>query len=166
MQFAWAQQTSARRVYWGESHGRCGFAEGQGTPEAYFRFGRDDAQLDFLTHSEHDIWVDDSEWQTFIDSVDECPKKGEFVATLGYESTAVTVRGGHHNVFFRDTKDRSRVPNQTAPYLTQLFHRIAAENAKDDVLIIPHVHMPGEYRLSDPHMETLVDIMPGHSHLE
>ena len=162
----WVQQTPTQRVYWGETHGHCGFAEGQGTPEAYFRFGRDDARLDFLTHSEHDIWMDDSEWQILIDNVDRYNQDGEFVAILGYEWTAATARGGHHNVFFRDTKKRKRVPNQTAPYLTQLFHRLAAENDKDDVLIIPHAHMPGEYRLSDPHMETLVEIMSMHGHFE
>ncbi len=162
----WVQQDPTRRVYWGETHGHCGFAEGQGTPEAYFKFGREDARLDFLTHSEHDIWMDDSEWQTLINDVDKYNQDGEFVAILGYEWTAGTDRGGHHNVFFRDTKGRKRVPNQTAPYLTQLFHRLAAENNKDDVLIIPHAHMPGEYRLSDPHMETLVEIMSMHGHFE
>ena len=30
----------------------------------------EDARLDFVTHSEHDIWLDDSEWQHLKDNVE------------------------------------------------------------------------------------------------
>lgn len=162
----WVRDNPKLRVFWGETHGHCGFAEGQGTPDAYFRFGRDDARLDFLTLSEHDLWMDDSEWKRLVDKVDEYNRDGEFVAIAGYEWTVATGRGGHHNVFFRDTKDRQRVPNQTAPVLSQLYRRLANENDMDDVLIIPHAHQPGEYRMNDRHMETLVEIMSMHGHFE
>ncbi|MCH7863403.1 MAG: hypothetical protein IH998_17515 [Proteobacteria bacterium] len=59
----WVRENPGLRLYWGETHGHCGFAEGQGTADGYFRFGRDDANLDFLTLSEHDIWLDDYEWK-------------------------------------------------------------------------------------------------------
>jgi hypothetical protein len=162
----WVQSDPKLRIYWGDTHGHCGFAEGQGTPESFFEFGRDDARLDFLTHSEHDIWMDDSEWQTLKDNVDKYNKDGEFIAILGYEWTASTRRGGHHNVFFRNTPNRRRVPNQTASTLSQLYRRLATENELKDVLIIPHAHMAGEYRMNDPHMETLVEIMSMHGNFE
>ena len=162
----WVRDDPQLRIFWGDTHGHCGFAEGQGTPESFFEFGRDDARLDFLTHSEHDIWMDDSEWQTLKDNVDKYNQDGEFVAILGYEWTASTRRGGHHNVFFRNTENRRRVPNQTAPVLSQLYRRLANENDMKDVLIIPHAHMAGEYRMSDPHMETLVEIMSMHGNFE
>ena len=162
----WVRENPRLRVFWGETHGHCGFAEGQGTPDAYFRFGRDDARLDFLTLSEHDLWMDDSEWKRLLEKVNEYNRDGEFVAIPGYEWTVGTASGGHHNVFFRDTKDRKRVPNQTAPVLSQLYRRLANENDMDDVLIIPHAHQPGEYRMNERHMETLVEIMSMHGHFE
>ena len=162
----WVRKDPRLRVFWGDTHGHCGFAEGQGTPDAYFRFGRDDARLDFLTLSEHDLWMDDFEWQTLLGKVDEYNRDGEFVAIAGYEWTVGTGLGGHHNVFFRNTKDRRRVPNQTAPVLSQLYRRLANENDMDDVLIIPHAHQPGEYRMNDRHMETLVEIMSMHGYFE
>ena len=59
----WVRQDAGRRVYWGETHGHCGFGEGQGTPTAFFEFGRDDSRLDFLTVTEHDALTDDGEWR-------------------------------------------------------------------------------------------------------
>ncbi len=162
----WVQQDPQYGIFWGDTHGHCGFAEGQGTPEAFFEFGRDDARLDFLTHSEHDLWMDDSEWQTLIENVNRYNKDGEFIAILGYEWTVNNQWGGHHNVFFRDTIDRSRVPRQTAPDLSQLYQRLAVENDMDDVLIIPHAHQAGDWRISHPQMETLVEIMSMHGHFE
>ncbi len=59
----WVREDASRRVYWGETHGHCGFGEGQGTPTAFFEFGRDDSRLDFLTITEHDALTDDGEWR-------------------------------------------------------------------------------------------------------
>ena len=162
----WVRADAGPRVYWGETHGHCGFAEGQGTPDAYFKFGRDDARLDFLTLSEHDLWMDDFEWKTLLQKTEQYNEDGKFVAIAGYEWTVKTRFGGHHNVFFRDTTDRKRVPNQTAPVLSQLYRRLANENDMKDVLIIPHAHQPGEYRMNEAHMETLVEIMSMHGYFE
>ena len=56
-------ESPKQRVYWGETHGHSGYSEGIGTVDAYMRFARDDARLDFVTHSEHDSWLDDGEWE-------------------------------------------------------------------------------------------------------
>ena len=162
----WVRRDAKTKIYWGDTHGHCGFAEGQGTPDGFFQFGRDDARLDFLTHSEHDIWMDDREWQTLKDNVEKYNNPGNFVAILGYEWTAPHRLGGHHNVFFRTPGDRDRVPRQEAPVLSELYRRLATENDMRDVLIIPHAHQPGDYRHSHPHMETLVEIMSMHGRFE
>ena len=47
----------AQRIFWGDTHGHSGFAEGIGTPERFMTWAKDDARLDFVTHSEHDIWL-------------------------------------------------------------------------------------------------------------
>ena len=152
----------ATRVYWGETHGHTAFAEGQGSPDGYYRFGRDVARLDFLSLSEHDIWMDDSEWRKLQELVEEYRIEGQFTTILGFEWTSRSPLGGHHNVFFRDTPGRSRVPNQKAPLLDELYAGLRDQNSNDDVLVIPHAHQPGDWTNSDPDLERLVEIQSGH----
>ena len=150
------------RIYWGETHGHTGFAEGQGSPDGYFRFGRDVARLDFLSLSEHDIWMDDFEWMTLQAMVEKYRIPGKFTPILGFEWTSRLRYGGHHNVFFRDTPGRLRVPNQTAPLLDELYAGLRTGNDPDDVLVVPHAHQPGDWTNSDPDLTRLVEIQSGH----
>ena len=150
------------RIYWGDTHGHTGFAEGQGSPDGYYRFGRDVARLDFLSLSEHDIWMDDYEWKTLKDLVEKYRAPGEFTALLGFEWTSRLAYGGHHNVFFRDTPGRLRVPNQKAPLLDELYEGLRRGNDTGDVLVIPHAHQAGDWTSSDGDMERLVEIQSGH----
>ena len=71
------------RIYWGDTHGHSGFAEGIGTPQRFMEWARDDARLDYVMHSEHDIWMDDAEWEVLRDNVRTFTKQGEFIAFLG-----------------------------------------------------------------------------------
>ena len=162
----WVRKQVPGRIYWGDTHGHSGFAEGLGTPEAYFRFGRDESRLDFLTHSEHDLWMDDFEWEVLRQKVQQFSREGEFIAFLGYEWTVRTNRGGHHNVLFRTPEGRNRVAAQTAPDLAQLYQGLARGNDMRDVLIIPHAHMAGDWTRSNHLMERLVEIMSGHGNFE
>ncbi|GIT64101.1 MAG: hypothetical protein Ct9H300mP22_5010 [Gammaproteobacteria bacterium] len=50
------------RIYWGDTQGHSGYSEGIGTVDYFMRFARDDARLDYVTHSEHDVWLDAGEW--------------------------------------------------------------------------------------------------------
>ena len=97
----WVREDPPYRIYWGETHGHSGFAEGQGTVDGYFEFGRDEAGLDFLTLSEHDLWLDDYEWKLINDATGKFNVEGEFIGCPGYEWSAPRARGGHHNGFFR-----------------------------------------------------------------
>lgn len=152
----------ARRIYWGETHGHTGFAEGQGSPDGYYKFGRDVARLDFLSLSEHDIWMDDFEWRTLKEMVEKYRDPGRFTTILGFEWTSRLPYGGHHNVFFRDTPGRLRVPNQKAPLLDELYEGLRRANDSEDVLVVPHAHQPGDWTNSDDDMERLVEIQSGH----
>lgn len=156
----------AERIFWGETHGHCGFAEGQGTPEGFFEFGRDDARLDFLTLSEHDLWLDDAEWARLLELTRRYHREGSFITFAGHEWTQDTVRGGHHNVFFRTPEGRRRANVQRAPMLSDLFQTLRSENDLKDVLIIPHAHEAGEWRLTDPELARLVEIMSMHGTFE
>jgi hypothetical protein len=160
------QDKPQQRLYWGETHGHSGFSEAQGTPDAFFQFGRDEARLDFLTHSEHDLWMDDYEWEVLKENVRKYNEEGKFIAILGYEWTMRAPQGGHHNVFFRTADARQRVPVQEAPVLSELYRRLTTENDADDVLVIPHAHEPGDYRYSHPQVERLVEIMSMHGRHE
>ncbi len=155
-----------QRIYWGETHGHSGMAEGQGTSDAFFAFGRDDARLDFLVHSEHDIWMDDAEWRELAANTREYLKEGEFIPFLGYEWTVEQSYGGHHNVVFRTPDNRVRIPQQTYPALSQLYAGLRQNHDPQDVLIIPHAHQAGDWRNSDPTMETLVEIQSNHGVFE
>lgn len=162
----WVQREHDLNIYWGETHAHSGFAEGQGSPDYFYTFARDDARLDFVGMSEHDHWLDDREWEIMRDAVDRYHEDGRFITYLGYEWTVQTTWGGHHNVFFRDTEGRSRVGKQYAPVLSALYRGLRAENDTEDVLIIPHAHQAGEYRLNDAQMETLIEIMSLHGTFE
>ena len=156
----------ARRVYWGETHGHSGMAEGQGTSKAFFAYGRDDARLDFLVHSEHDIWLDDWEWEELRRNAIDALRPGEFVPFLGYEWTVDQSFGGHHNVLFRTPQGRRRVPQQTHPTLALLYQGLREQNRTEDVLIIPHAHQAGDWRINDPAMEKLTEIQSNHGVFE
>ncbi len=153
------------RLYWGETHGHCGFAEGQGEAESFFRFGRDDSRLDFLTLSEHDAYMDAWEWQRLRELTREFHSPGEYVTFLGYEWSASAREGGHHNVLFR-TPDRELVGVQDAPELSLLYPGLLAANDPEDVLVIPHAHNPGDWNRSDPSIERLVEVNSGHGVFE
>ena len=153
-------------IYWGDTHGHSGFAEGIGTPERFMRWARDDARLDFVTHSEHDIWLDDAEWEVLRDNVRKFSEDGRFAAYLGYEWTVNTTGGGHHNVLFRNPENRNRIPAQFYPTLSRLYQGLRNNAQLEDVVVIPHAHQSGDYRLSDPELEPLVEIMSQHGNFE
>ncbi|NWG45202.1 MAG: DUF3604 domain-containing protein [Alphaproteobacteria bacterium] len=158
-------QAPRARVFWGETHGHTGFAEGNGTVDGYYSFARDDARLDFAVLSEHDLWMDDQEWDVLVDAAQRWDGPG-FAVYLGYEYTAPPDLGGHHNVAFRTNDGRRRVERQRAPRLPELFERLKAENDPEDVIVIPHAHNPGDWMVSDPDVERLIEIVSEHGTFE
>ncbi len=161
----WVKENPEERLYWGETHGHCGFAEGVGTPEGYYRFAWEDARLDFATLSEHDIWLSDREWQILNEVSADFRRTTGLVTYPGYEWTSDRARGGHHNVLFRQI-GMERVPAQSAPDLNQLYSQLDRTHAPEDVLVIPHAHQAGDWRLSDLSFERLIEIMSGHGTFE
>jgi hypothetical protein len=53
-----------------------------------------------------------------------------------------------------------------AANLPELYRQLRNENDLEDVLIIPHCHQPGDWRLTDPSLEKLVEIMSMHGTFE
>ncbi len=156
----------AEKIFWGDTHGHSGFAEGIGTPDRFMTWARDDARLDFVTHSEHDVWMDDLEWRQLQDNVRSYSERGRFIAYLGYEWTTRNIYGGHHNVLFRTAQGRERLATQFYPTLSELYQGLRQRYASEDVLVIPHAHQAGNYRLSDPQLQPLIEIMSQHGSFE
>jgi hypothetical protein len=161
----WVREDASRRVFWGETHGHCGFGEGQGSPESYFRFGREDSRLDFLTITEHDALLDDGEWADLSRRVRDWSDEGRFVTFLGYEWSGHRDQGGHHNVVFRHP-GRRRVALQEYPVLPLLYEGLRAQGELDDVLIIPHAHNAGDWTRNDAALEKLVEVSSLHGTFE
>ena len=155
-----------RRIWWGDTHGHSGYAEGIGTIDFFMTFARDDARLDFVTHSEHDVWLDDAEWELSRRAVQAFDEPGRFIPYLGWEWTRHARFGGHHNVLFRDAEGRERVSSLEYPTLSELYRGLHARYDPADVLVIPHAHNPGDYRQSDPSLEPLIEMMSMHGTFE
>ncbi|HTM48078.1 MAG TPA: DUF3604 domain-containing protein [Bryobacteraceae bacterium] len=162
----WVRTDPPYRVYWGDTHGHSGFAEGQGSPDGYFRFGRDVARLDFLILSEHDLWMDDAEWRALEEATEKYLAPGKFTTILGYEWTMANAFGGHHNVYFRTPRGRRRVPVQATANLAELYQGLNKQYDPNDVLIIPHAHQAGDWTQNDARMERLAEITSGHGTFE
>jgi hypothetical protein len=160
----WVREDPPFRIYWGDTHGHVAFADAQGTPDGYFLFARDDARLDFVTLSEHALWTDDLEWRTLQEMAIKYREDGRFIPILGYEWT-VSPPGGHHNVFLRNPWS-SRVGSQIAPVLADLYRELRRRVRTDDVLSIPHAHSPGNWQISDPDIERLIEITSTHGTFE
>ena len=160
------EENPQTRIYWGDTHTHSGMAEGQGSSAALFRYGYEDARLDFLVHSEHDVHLDDHEWEELRANTEKFYRPGEFITYLGYEWSVSVSDGGHHNVIFRTPEYRERVPLQTHPVLSRLYEGIRAKNDIRDVLIIPHAHNAGDWRQNDPGLESLIEISSLHGNFE
>ncbi len=156
----------AHRILWGDTHAHTNLAEGQGTIEGFYRYAREDARLDFVCLSEHDIWMDDGEWTALADAVRAHNREGEFVTFLAYEWSAIVEAGGHHNVYFRSPDNRTRVPIQDTPGLWDLFDGLDRLYEDGEVFVIPHAHIPGDWRLAHPTKEPLLEMSSMHGTFE
>ena len=157
----------AERIYWGDTHGHSGQAEGIGTIDYFMRFARNDARLDFVTHSEHDTALDAAEWQQMRAAVAAHYAPGKFIPYLGYEWTVRAFDGGgHHNVLYRNPEHRLPVSALEYPTLSALYQRLREVYDPQDVVVIPHAHNPGDARLSDPLLEPLIEVMSMHGTFE
>ena len=157
----WVKSNLPSQIFWGDLHGHCEFADGQGTPDGFFKFGRDDAQLDFLCLSEHDVFLDDHKWKYLQDCLGKFEVKESFIPLLAYEWTAPPKLGGHHNVYFRKV-DGELIGLHRASNLPALFSQLKESNRKGDVLVIPHAHQIGDWRMSDEELVSGVEIASQH----
>ncbi|UCD78431.1 MAG: DUF3604 domain-containing protein [Desulfobacterales bacterium] len=142
------QERREFKKFWGDLHAQTESTVGTGTEEEYFRFGRDVARLDFISHQGNDFQVTDSDWQRLAEVIKEFNVPGKFVVFPGYEWSGNTSSGGDHNVIYLDDDQPifrsshwqiSEIPeNSLSPAhpVDVLFERLR-ENGR--ALLIPHV---------------------------
>lgn len=154
------------RIYWGETHGHCGFSEGMGTVDGYFEFARDESRLDFVSLTEHDLWMDAREWEQIREGARKYDQPGKFITYMGYEWTVLAAYGGHHNVIFRNLDKVEPVPSQLYPALPDLYRGLRKHYPPKDVLVIPHAHMTADATQNDGALEPVVEIVSEHGAFE
>jgi hypothetical protein len=162
----WVDRDPQRRIYWGDTHGHTSWADGQGSQDGYYRYGRDVSRLDFLVLSEHDLWTDDYEWQSLRSFASKYLDPGRFTPIFGYEWTTSLAQGGHHNVYFRSPQGRRRVSVDWAMDKDQLLQGLRSLYRPEDVLVIPHAHAPGDWRKGDNQIQRVVEITSKHGTFE
>lgn len=145
------QQAPALQRHWGDIHAQTAGTVGTGTEEEYFRFGRDWARLDFMSHQGNDFQIDDDYWRHLNETVARFQQDGQFVVFPGYEWSANTPAGGDRNVFYRREgllifrSSHWQIPHVPEDALSpahpadELFRRVRAEVAAEDVLLAAHV---------------------------
>ncbi|MCZ6681066.1 MAG: DUF3604 domain-containing protein [Candidatus Poribacteria bacterium] len=86
-------------LYWGDSHGGQ-VALAEKIPD-FFRHARDVAAIHFAGYQRNDHVLSKRDWELQQAAERAYDQPGRFVALPGFEWSANTDRGGHHNVYFR-----------------------------------------------------------------
>ncbi|MDP6777680.1 MAG: DUF3604 domain-containing protein, partial [Candidatus Latescibacteria bacterium] len=161
------------RLYWGDFHG------GQ-IPMAekitdFFRYARDVAAIDFAGYQRNDHAVSTRDWELQQEAERGFNEPGRFVPIPGFEWSAGTAEGGHHNVYFRRQgqpirrSSHSGLPPEESDTDTDLPHilDVYACYRNTDVVITPHVG--GEHAdltHHDPSLEPALEVVSTHGSFE
>lgn len=159
---------SEQSIFWGDIHGQSGETVGTGDIWEYLSYTRDNAFLDFTSHTGNDFQITDEFWEEIQDAIEDYHDPGEFVTFLAYEWSANTSRGGDHNVYFKgdeaeihrssnwQTEDGYQKHDGLRP-VEDLYDHYAG---RDDVLIIPHQGgRPATLDGLDPELSPFVEIV-------
>ncbi len=162
----------ALRTYWADLHAQSDATVGTGTELEYFAFGRDQANLDVMSHQGNDFQVTDEDWRKLGDAVEQFHEDGRFVVFPGFEWSANTPAGGDRNVIYRrddapifrsshwqvpEIAEDERTPAHPA---SDLYAKLKAHVDPSDVLVASHCG--GRYadirKYYDAELEPLVEV--------
>ncbi len=159
-------------IYWGDSHGGQ-VAMAEKIPD-FFRYARDVAGIHFVGYQRNDHVLTARDWMLQQEAERAYHQPGRFVALPGFEWSAQTARGGHHNVYFRrhdqpirrsgheGLSDKSDADTDL-PHITDVYD---AYRGTDTVIT---AHVGGEHsdlQYHDPHLEPAVEITSDHGTFE
>ena len=159
------------RLFWGDLHGQVDLAV---KAYDYFRYARDVSAIDFAGFQRNDHNITNEDWKTQQRIEKLFNQPGRFITIPGYEWTAYTKDGGHHNVYFpvddqpirrsshRNIQDKSDIETDVCS-IKELYEVYRGK----DVILIPHVG-GGKADLSfhDPELEPAIEISSSHGTFE
>ena len=161
-----------RALYWADPHG--GQIASNAKIADFFRYARDVAGLDFVGYQRNDNLVTHEDWRVQQEQEQAFHEPGRFVPIPGFEWSAKTGNGGHHNVYFRRHGQQLRRNSHSVELLpeeegTDLPHVLDLYEAYRgaDVLITPHVG--GEHadlQWHEPTLEPALEITSTHGSFE
>lgn len=165
------EEAPTHRLYWGDIHGQTEDTVGTGSLEEYFRYGRDVAALDVISHCGNDFQITAKHYRETQEIVRRYHDPGRFVTFLAYEWSATSPTGGDHNVYFlRDDQPIHRsshwqIADGSDPATSR--HPLSALQEhfrrRQDVLILPHIGgRAANLDFHDPAFEPAIEIMSVH----
>ena len=94
------------------------------------------------------------------------PRKGASSPISATSGAPGTSSAGTTTCFSARRRTALRVPTQYFPTLSDLYTGLRDLHDPADVVVIPHAHQTGNFRLSDPKLQPLVEIMSQHGAFE
>ena len=159
-------------LYWGDSHGgQIAMAE---KISDFFQYARDVAAIHFAGYQRNDHVLSKRDWTLQQAAERAYDQPGRFVALPGYEWSANTSRGGHHNVYFRRhdqpirRSDHSGLEDKSDAD-TDLYHIQDVYEAFRNSDTVITAHVGGEHSdltYHDPALEPAVEVTSDHGTFE
>jgi Protein of unknown function (DUF3604) len=151
----------ARTVFWGDTHCHSRFSADTSavndqiaTPEEDYRYARDTSALDFCMVTDHVEDLTRDEWQTTRETAAQFNEPGHFVAFSAFEATFRPSRqNGDKNVYFLQDGEDFIQSGTTEDLYENLKGR------ETPVIVIPHLHVPTNWKLHNPALERVVEII-------
>jgi hypothetical protein len=147
-------------LFWGDIHGHTGLSDGLGTPDEYYRFGRDEAFLDFCAIADHAQYLSDEDWDAIQEATARHHDPGRFVTLLGYEFSC--------NANLEHYGDKCLYyPGDTGPLLreTDINRSRYADMAEfaplwkaQGAMMVLHQHAKGSCSFYDPDLVRLAEV--------
>lgn len=167
------EEAQERMLYWGDPHGgQLDCAEK--IPE-FFRYARDVSGIDFVGYQANGFRVSTEEWAAQQEAERAFYQPGSFVPLPGFEWSAETEQGGHHNIYFRRHNQPIRRSfhwpsiagqsdlNTDLPHIRDVYQAYRLE----DVLITPHVGgFEADLTYHEPNLEPVLEVTSTHGTFE
>lgn len=159
-------------LYWGDSHGgQIAMAE---KISDFFQYARDVAAIHFAGYQRNDHVLSKRDWALQQAAERAYDQPGRFVALPGYEWSANTSRGGHHNVYFRRHDQPIRRSDHggledKSDADTDLYHIQDVYEAFRNSDTVITAHVGGEHSdltYHDPALEPAVEVTSDHGTFE
>lgn len=169
------------QLYWGDTQAQTASTVGIGTVEEYFRFARDLAGLDFVTHQGNDFMLSDADVDEVRRETAHFHRPHHFIPFFGYEWSGATGAGGDRNVLYVDddgpvyrssgwqleADEYDPASERVSVKQVQEAFRELAKQQGDRVLLVPHIGgRRSDVAVQDTELEPVFEICSCHGIFE